>query len=454
MGLSPRPAAALRGSGVSRTANASRNEITTSSQDEAAPSGQHQPWRTREDWAQGRVESTGRGWIVVGAWIFALVWMLISSPILFLLRPQIERGNRAAAIGLVFPAAGLLLLASAIRRTLLWRKFGVSTLVLRTTPIVPGERLLGAIRTRLMPQPAGGYRLRLTCVRRTATGSGQDRTSHETIAWREERRMDRALQGHDPGGTEIPVSFAIPADAQATTVGDPDDRILWVLDADAAVPGLDYRAEFEVPVFGAPKSAAGSAEAGEPFSAATGSSEDPMLEYEAPEEPFRPDGDRGLRVGAGSGGGAEFFLGPLRNPGASIGLLTFLALWSCAVVFLVRAHAPLIFPIVFGGFELLLIVFALDLTLGTTRLVIEAGEARLTRGFLGIGPTRVFRCADLKDVRLTIGMQSGERNGTPYYTLSLVDRFDASFSAGRYIRDKREAEWLAAEMKRRIASGA
>ncbi len=410
-----------------------------------ATSSQGQPWRSRDDWAQGRAESSGRGWIVVGAWIVALVWILISSPILYLLRRELERGHRAAAIGLAFPAAGLLLLAAAIRRTLLWRKFGVSTLVLRTTPIVPGGRLLGAIRARFMPRPAGGYRLRLTCARHTTSGSGKNRTTHEAILWREERTMERALPADDPGRTEIPVSFAIPAEALETTLGDPDDRILWVLDADAAIPGLDYRAEFEVPVFGAGVT---------PAPVAASPDDDPMREYEATEEPFRPERDRGIRVGPSSGGGVEFFLRPLRNPSASIGLFAFLALWSCAVVFLIRMHAPLLFPIVFGGFELLLIYFALDVTLGTTRLVIEAGEARLTRGFLGVGPVRVFRCADLKDIRLTIGMQSGDRNGTPYYTLTLLDRFDTSYSAGRYIRDKREAEWLAAEIKRRIAAAA
>ncbi|HEX9427032.1 MAG TPA: hypothetical protein VGA64_04535 [Candidatus Polarisedimenticolia bacterium] len=408
--------------------------------------GRDQPWRSREDWAQGRVESSGRFWIVVFSWAFALVWSLISSPILFLLHKEIGRGHRIAAIGLLFPAAGLLLIWQATRRTLLWRKFGVSTLQLRGTPIVPGARLLGAIRPRLMPQPADGYRLRLTCVHRTVSGSGKNRSTHESIVWREERTMARPLSSDDPGRTEIPVSFAIPADAKETTLDDPDDRILWVLEANAAIPGFDYDAEFELPVF-----AAGAAPVP---AAATASDDDPMRDYGSPQEPFRPESDRGIRVGPSAGGGMEFALGPFRNPGSSFGIFVFLAIWSGVLAFLIRMHAPLLFPIVWGGFELLLLFFALDVTFGTTRVVIEAGEARLTRGFLGVGPVKVLRCADLKDVRLTIGMQSGDRNGTPYYTLALIDRFDGSYSAGRYIRDKREAEWLAAEMKRRIDAAA
>ena len=96
---------------------------------------------------------------------------------------------------------------------------------------------------------------------------------------------------------------------------------------------------------------------------------------------------------------------------------------------------------------------SLDLWLGTTRVVIESGVVRLTRGLLGAGPTRLIPCSEIKDTRLTIGMQSGDHSGTPYYTLNLVDSDDRTFSAGSYIKNKEEAEWLAAEMKRLALSG-
>jgi hypothetical protein len=57
-------------------------------------------------------------------------------------------------------------------------------------------------------------------------------------------------------------------------------------------------------------------------------------------------------------------------------------------------------------------------------------------------PWREQRLAagDIAEVRTGIGMQVG---GTPYYDLMLVGNNGRKVPAGRAIRDKREAEWLA-----------
>jgi hypothetical protein len=49
-------------------------------------------------------------------------------------------------------------------------------------------------------------------------------------------------------------------------------------------------------------------------------------------------------------------------------------------------------------------------------------------------------CSEIGEVVTRIGMQAG---GTPYYDLVLVTRERRRVAAGRSIRDKREAEWLA-----------
>jgi hypothetical protein len=51
---------------------------------------------------------------------------------------------------------------------------------------------------------------------------------------------------------------------------------------------------------------------------------------------------------------------------------------------------------------------------------------------------------EIAEVTTRIGMQSGN---TPYYDLILVRKDGKRMSAGRSIRDKREAEWLAATMR-------
>jgi hypothetical protein len=45
------------------------------------------------------------------------------------------------------------------------------------------------------------------------------------------------------------VEFQIPSDCEPSDERNPNDRTLWRLTASAKVPGIDYSATFEVPVF-------------------------------------------------------------------------------------------------------------------------------------------------------------------------------------------------------------
>ena len=83
----------------------------------------------RDDWAAGHISSSNKTILVV-AWTFAIVWNLVSTPLLFALR-NIPQKNYVALIALLFPAIGLLLLIRAIRFSMEYRKFGVSDFVIR-----------------------------------------------------------------------------------------------------------------------------------------------------------------------------------------------------------------------------------------------------------------------------------------------------------------------------------
>jgi hypothetical protein len=63
-----------------------------------------------------------------------------------------------------------------------------------------------------------------------------------------------------------------------------------------------------------------------------------------------------------------------------------------------------------------------------------------------LAPMRRHRLGsdEIAEVTTRIGMQAGR---TPYYDLILVRKDGKRMPAGRGIRDKREAEWLAATMR-------
>ncbi|MFI5113537.1 MAG: hypothetical protein ACHP7J_00230 [Terriglobales bacterium] len=64
-----------------------------------------EPWLWRQDWAQGRVQSDTRPGMI-GAWVFAVLWNLVSMPMLIFI-PQQAAKKPVAYLGLLFPSLGL-----------------------------------------------------------------------------------------------------------------------------------------------------------------------------------------------------------------------------------------------------------------------------------------------------------------------------------------------------------
>jgi hypothetical protein len=106
-----------------------------------------------------------------------------------------------------------------------------------------------------------------------------------------------------------------------------------------------------------------------------------------------------------------------------------------------------LFPIVFGGFGLLLLYGVLDAWLGVTRVTAGGGRVTVASGWLSPARERSFPAAEITGVSTLIGMQAG---GRPYYDLKLVRSNGKAVTAGRGLREKREAEWLAATLKQAI----
>jgi len=386
------------------------------------------PWLWREDWASRRITDASRTemW---SAWIFTALWNLVSIPSAALaVRAALNEGNRAALIALFFPAVGMGLLVWAARATLRYRRYGVSRLDLATLPAVVGHSLEGTLRTPDGLHPAEGFRLVLTCIRRATTGSGDDRSTSETVLWQEEQQAACA-------GVTIPVEFAIPADAAPCDPGKASDRTLWRLDVTADVPGVDYAATFEVPVF---RTAESDRPLTEAERAAVARSALPGDYRQPPGSPIRVSTTRR---------GTEIYYPPARNPGVAAGLTVFLGIWAAAIWATISFDAPLIFPLVFGLFGLLLLIVALDQWLGVMRVTAGDGTVVVATGWVVPGRERTLRAADVAEVTTRIASQAGR---TPYYDITLVTAAGRRVAVGGGIRDKREAEWLAGMIRRAV----
>ncbi len=210
------------------------------------------PWLERMDWASRRLEDENSS-NVLGFLIFTVIWNLFSGGISYAFLRVDDTPGMARLFVLIFPGVGIILLISAVYVVLRRQRYGVPVLELATLPAPVGRALAGVVRTRAVFDPAGGFVVKLQCIHWTETGSGKNRSTHEDIVWEGTRTIPGATR--DPGGIAVPVAMAIPADAAPTEARSSRDKILWRLLVSAAVDGIDFRTQFEVPVYRTPESA-------------------------------------------------------------------------------------------------------------------------------------------------------------------------------------------------------
>jgi len=396
------------------------------------------PWLWRQDWAAGMIEDGNRT-AARFAWVFAAFWNLVSLPAgYFGARAALQQGNHAGLIALLFPLAGVGLLVWAGRISARLRRFGVSRLELETRPAAIGRSLAGTVQAPLALTPAEGFRVVLSCIRRVTNGSGDNRSTRENILWQEEQRVGgRPSRGAGGVTTAVPVRIPIPPDALPCDDGNPADVVLWRLEVSAQVPGVDYTSTFEVPVFR-------TEESDRPRTEAEAAAARALAEQA---ERFQPGPDCRIRV-TRNRRGTEIVFPAARNRGAAVGLTLFLFLWLGATLATVLLGAPIVFPLVFGLFAVLLIWAVLDQWLGVSRVRAGDGTVSVASGLVTAGRERRLAAGQVAAVTTRIGMQAG---GTPYYDVVVVRRDGRKVVAGRSIRDKREAEWVAGLIREGVA---
>ncbi len=383
------------------------------------------PWLWRPDWRAGRVADSNRGGMIA-AIAFAFFWNAVSWPVAVVLLPELlAQREWMALVLLLFPLIGVGLAAWALHAALRYRRYGTSILELDSLPAPIGGRLEATLRAPVDMDPAGGFHVTLSCLRIEVRGSGDDRKTTEKVLWQEERTVRTVEHRIDWAGASLPIAFTIPRDALSSDDSDMSNRVVWRLAVSAEVPGVDYASSFEVPVF--------------PVAGARVVDEAPAVdaEPEARHDPSSP-----ILVSSNRRG-TKIVFPPARNPGPGIFLTFFFLIWSGVTWFLARADAGLLFVIVFGFFDVLLFLGLLTLWFQRVTIVAGPDHLRIRNTILGLGRTREFRPADVADITLSIGMQSGS---TPYYDIEVHFVGGGKVKAGGAIRDKREARWLVERM--------
>ena len=200
------------------------------------------PWLHVAQWSQGRIQDAPAKQAAVALGAFAAIWnaVVIGAALLARQSDDLRSDTTDLVFFGIFGLVGLGLIAGTAYMASASRKFGRAVFEMSGLPGVLGGWLRGNI---LLPEevPAG----REACVRlvcwRNSTGSS--RLSYDV--WKDEATVTTA-----PG---VPVAFRMPFNLPESDLPDMPPkgtmRVSWLLSLHAKLPGVDYSAVFNVPVF-------------------------------------------------------------------------------------------------------------------------------------------------------------------------------------------------------------
>ena len=425
--------AALRGYGLLKQ-QAAREEASPLS-----------PWLWRTDWAARRAESLNKKSAVV-LWVLAVLCNLVTLPFLLGIAQQFARNrNPIVFLLLGFNLIGAILIVNAARATIRRRRFGDTYFEFETLPFSTGERVRGKIHLQFDTRAEHGIDLRLSSVRKIVSGSGENSTTNQIVLWQADQNVPAGALAPGPLGRSIPVDFSIPADSAITNHDNPRDQILWLLHAQADVPGVDYQDDFEIPVFRGASSA--ETARGSEFSAfsAANSSGFATTRSDDAGEVAQPAHTK-VVVGMGSGG-TEFYFPPFRNPGRALILLLVTVVWTAVVYLMYQKDAPFFFLIAFGFCGLLLMVGTLHVMLGSARIAVRSGEVSSRTGIFGLGRTRRIQSSEVASILPVVSAQQGTNSGNALHAIRMRLKDGRKITLADEIDSRQEARWVVAQIE-------
>jgi hypothetical protein len=191
--------------------------------------------------------SDARGGII-GLWVFAFFWNVISFPIALLFVPQlINDGEWVGLLVVLFPLIGMFLVWTAAKATWAYLRRGGATLKLRDDHPRIGSHVEGTVDFAHGVKLGDTFHVNLLCRRSVPQG---DETSAST---RWTKRVDaRATTG--PGGARIAFRFDVPSHLPANSEASGVEResFQWRIEVNAANQPLPIPYGFDLQMRAAP----------------------------------------------------------------------------------------------------------------------------------------------------------------------------------------------------------
>jgi len=361
------------------------------------PEARDKPWLGHKDWASATILSDAKAKHYV-VWGVTLLWNLISSPLLFAIPAELDKGNNAIYIAAVFPLIGAGLFMWAIKNTRRWLSIGSTPLTLDPYPGSIGGQVGGSIETNIHYSAVHEFPIALSCLYSYVSGSGKNRSRKESVKWHTEGFAQAAPTGR---GSRLKFCFDLPAGLPESESKDQRYH-LWRLNLKSDGVAVNINRNFELPV----------------FSTTTSSRDIHVNSISHPLAQERRDEQITSVMDLQQiPGGLELYFPAGRNAGSKLGFIVFGLVFFGAGMGAGAFGAPIIFPMIFGlvggGMALggLYSLFnSLSVRIGRDGIYSQRKLIGLTIG------RQAARAADVLELRIHKGgsMSSGTEHKTFY----------------------------------------
>ena len=219
-----------------------------------------EPWTRREDWVKGEISEIGAYGPLL--WIF---FISVLNALCFGIPLGFYFENPDSPDWIVISVCGGMAIAGnfiLIKRSIHEIRYGVSKLLLTDIPVEPGNYLQATVKTGVNAARFSNksFDVSLVCANskmsqyKVAGSTASDqKTRTQTTAYAiwSETKTFAGIRGNN-GKYEVKLVFRVPVDQPATQSETTSGRHYWLIRAEADLTGVNYKTEFEIPVFAKP----------------------------------------------------------------------------------------------------------------------------------------------------------------------------------------------------------
>ncbi len=390
-------------------------------------------WQWEPRWRDNRIRSNAKGEMGF-LWGLAIFWNAISSPPLFAIPEELSKGNYGILVVLLFTAVGLGLVYYALKKTLEWRRFGVTELMLDPFPGSIGGDVGGAVELALSASQDSKFSAELTCQHVYTRRSGNKSETRRSVVWQDQQQIRL-----EPGmrGARLRFCFEVPAGLPQSESASSNYHE-WQLHLSGDLPGVDLERTFDIPVFALDQPQRSRL----------------PVDREAPRP--APEIPTGVMQMETMEDGLELYYPPLRSAGIAAMLLLFgLGFGGMGGYFLLadlRNGPPAFMMAIFAGVGSLMLLGGLYKLGNSLRVRVTPRGLQVVRRVYGLSFESRVSAQEIQSIEKRVGWQQQRGTRTKVmYQVQAIKRNGATISLGDSLPNAGAAEQVVAAIRQALA---